>query len=308
MAAVSVIIPAYNSGATLRAALQSLADQTFRDYDAAVVDDGSTDDTADIVLREFPWVRLVRQANAGPAAARNRGAGLAQGEWLAFLDADDAWLPWRLEFQLQLAAQFPDVVLWCGRTLPMDAPLPARPAGAGAAAASAQLPEPSFLHLADFAVRNPIATTTVLLKRSAFAQQVGGFDERFRGPEDYDLWMRVAAVGRVAAVDAVVARYREGAGSLSMDDRRFLPQVGAVLRKAYGPDGVLRGHGRLRLARAYQYRGASWMARGRGDFRRALTLLVWSLWLWPRPLPQIAGARGTRGGLLVRYIREAFGV
>src|SRR5262245_39908172 len=97
---VSVVIPSYNSAAYLPAAIDSVLAQTARDLEVIVVDDGSTDDTPDVVARYGPPVRGIRQANAGVAAARNRGIAEARGRYIAFLDADDTWEPVKLERQL----------------------------------------------------------------------------------------------------------------------------------------------------------------------------------------------------------------
>ena len=97
---ISVIMPAYKAAATIAAALRSIRDQTVRVHEVIVVDDGSPDDTAELVARDFSEVRLLRQPNAGPAVARNNGAQAATGDWLAFLDADDVWLADKLERQL----------------------------------------------------------------------------------------------------------------------------------------------------------------------------------------------------------------
>ncbi len=95
---VTVVIPAYNAERFLRATLESLRAQTFRDFQTVVVDDGSTDNTSGLV-REYPEVRLVTQPNAGVAAARNRGVRETRSEWVAFLDADDLWMPEKLRLQ-----------------------------------------------------------------------------------------------------------------------------------------------------------------------------------------------------------------
>ena len=96
----SVIMPAYNRAAFIGAALHSVVAQTLGDWECIVVDDGSTDGTC-AVVREMaakePRIRLIEQANAGPGAARNKGAAAATGKYLAFLDSDDLWMPWALE-------------------------------------------------------------------------------------------------------------------------------------------------------------------------------------------------------------------
>jgi len=102
MATISVIIPLYNKGKYIARALDSVFAQTYQDFEAIVVDDGSTDDGPDIV-REYnePRLRLIQQANAGPGSARNRGIKETIAPYLAFLDADDEWLPGFLEIALQ---------------------------------------------------------------------------------------------------------------------------------------------------------------------------------------------------------------
>lgn len=102
MATVSVVIPAFNAESFLGEALDSVLGQTARPTEVIVVDDGSTDGTRALVRRYSDAVRLVTQDNGGAARARNVGARQATGEWLAFLDADDVWLPEKLEKQLRL--------------------------------------------------------------------------------------------------------------------------------------------------------------------------------------------------------------
>ncbi len=97
MPRVSVIIPAYNAAATLAGTIDSVLAQTLKDFEIICVDDGSTDATLAIIKEYGDCVRLIEQANSGPAAARNNGARNSSGEYLAFLDADDIWKPQFLE-------------------------------------------------------------------------------------------------------------------------------------------------------------------------------------------------------------------
>lgn len=112
MPQVSIIIPLYNKGPYLRRTLDSVFAQTFEDYEVIVVDDGSTDDGPEqVTTYTDPRLHLIRQANAGPGAARNRGVNEARGKYTAFLDADDEWLPEFLDCSLKNLNENPECVL-----------------------------------------------------------------------------------------------------------------------------------------------------------------------------------------------------
>jgi glycosyltransferase involved in cell wall biosynthesis len=112
----SVIIPTFNRAAMLREALESVERQEFRDFEIIVVDDGSTEDLSPVKDDFRGRVTFVRQENAGPGAARNRGARMAVGEYLAFLDSDDVWFPWtlRTQFDCLSRAGYPSMLLGSG--------------------------------------------------------------------------------------------------------------------------------------------------------------------------------------------------
>jgi len=264
-AAVSVIIPAYNNGKYLVHALKSVFSQKELPFEVIVVDDGSTDDTAAVVKQFGGRIKYIYQPNGGPAAARNRGAQEAKGEWIAFLDADDAWLPWRISAGRELVSRNPSAALFCGRRIDMndDAREPAGP----------DFNKTRIIPLREFARGNIVATSTVLMRKDAFFG-AGGFDEAFRGPEDYDLWMRVAKRYPLVYIDVPLSRYRSVSGSLSMDDRSFLPQVVRVIDKAFAKGGALQDFPGLKSAAlANQYLHASWMAFERGSKSMALRYL-----------------------------------
>src|SRR3954447_14398775 len=107
---VSVVIPAYNSAWCIDHAIDSVLAQTYHDYEIIVVDDGSTDETRDVVQRYGIAVRLVCKPNGGMSSARNRGISEARGRYIAFLDSDDRWLPTKLALQVALLDTHPDVV------------------------------------------------------------------------------------------------------------------------------------------------------------------------------------------------------
>ena len=209
---ISVIVPVYNGAATLAEALDSIACQTHPPQEIIVVDDGSTDDTARVAAG-FPQVRYVYQVNRGVAAARNVGLELAQGDVVAYLDADDVWSDGKLAVQMaQLAAQ-PEAEIVQGR-LQMVAACP-RVAGR-------LQPEP---------LSPPWQGTylgAALIRRAAFAR-VGGFDETLAQCEDLDWFLRAREAGRLAlAHPEVVLYYRRHGQNLSLRS----PQANQFLLRA----------------------------------------------------------------------------
>jgi hypothetical protein len=234
---------------------------------------------------------------------------------LAFLDSDDQFLPWRLSLQLEFAARHPEVDAWCGLPIDVDDELPDLGLAIGGnleevsderPPSATSIPQSKIRHtlftLHDFAIRNPVCMCTSLIKASVL-QRVGGFDEQFRRAEDYLLWIRVAAAGTIARIEAPLCRYFEGTGTLSMDDRKFLPEALLAIERAYGPAGALRGIGRPAMARAYQYFSCSWMAYRRGDLRTAISLLLRSFVAWPFSLQLKDKPSGIRFRRLYRYLR-----
>jgi hypothetical protein len=110
MPKVSVIIPTYNRSQSVREAIESVLAQTYRDHEVIVVDDGSADDTPAVLGSFGDRIKAIRQANAGVSAARNAGIRAARGDWLAFLDSDDLWVPGKLERQMADVAAYPKIV------------------------------------------------------------------------------------------------------------------------------------------------------------------------------------------------------
>ena len=166
-------------------ALRSVYDQTHPAGEVIVVDDGSIDGTAEIVARSFPGVQLIAQANAGPAAARNTGIAACRGEFVAFLDADDEWLPGKLALQLPL---FRDdrVILVAAKEYRQG-----MEAWRGANRTSRDEDRVADLCFKDLLRNNLVPTSSVVVRRDILAK-VGGFDNSLRGAEDFDLWLRIA--------------------------------------------------------------------------------------------------------------------
>jgi glycosyltransferase involved in cell wall biosynthesis len=180
---ISAIIPTYNREAWLAEAIESILQQSHPVSELVVVDDGSTDGTADLV-RKYPEVKYLYQQQRGPSAARNTGAKHASGNWLAFLDSDDRWLPKKLEKQVVFLtenSEFEAVYtneIWVrnGRRVNQGK----RHAKFGGWIYEQCLP---------LCIISP---SSILLSRTLW-QASGGFDESLPACEDYDLWLRIAA-------------------------------------------------------------------------------------------------------------------
>ncbi|MCA8998470.1 MAG: glycosyltransferase family 2 protein [Planctomycetaceae bacterium] len=193
---ISVVIPAYNAEATVAKTLESVMAQSLPAHEVIVVDDGSRDNTSDVVEKFAPQVRLIRQENAGPSAARNHGIREATGDWIALLDADDTWWPEKLEKQAAHLAD--DVALVHCYASPNDC----------------------YTHDMTFEslwVHNYIGTSTVVMSKALF-EELGGFleDRKYIGAEDYNMWLRLAGSGkRIVSVHELLSNYTPAEGSLS---------------------------------------------------------------------------------------------
>ena len=181
---VSAIVPTYNRASLLRRALTSVFAQIRPAEEVIVVDDGSTDETAEMVRTEFPEARYFAQPNRGVSAARNLGISKANGDWLALLDSDDEWAPEKLARQLEELAASPEHrichtdEIWIRRGRRVNPKR--RHAKSGGWIFERCLPLCA------------ISPSSVLLHRSVL-EQVGGFDESLPACEDYDLWLRACS-------------------------------------------------------------------------------------------------------------------
>ena len=243
---VSVIITTYNYGRFIAGAINSVLGQTRRPDEIIVVDDGSTDDTAaQVAAYADQGVRYIRQANSGPGAARNTGIRAGQGALIAFLDADDRWLPDKLARQIAHLHAYPAAGLVTGSEWQVfesgQPPLYVRRPPVGAARLYPQI-------LMENSIGNPSLT---LVRRVCF-DRVGMFDAGIPLGQDWDMWIRIARAFPVGVVDAPLITFTRHTTSITAgkvweryrSNRAFhhryirqvesLPQRLWLLRGAYG--------------------------------------------------------------------------
>jgi glycosyltransferase involved in cell wall biosynthesis len=311
---VSIVIPTYNRAYCLGRAIDSVRAQTYPNFEIIIVDDGSTDETRALVeglAGSDGRVRYFYQANAGVSAARNRGLGEVRGDYVALLDSDDVWLPWKLEVQLACQDFLPQAgMIWTdmeavgpdGRVVnpkylrtmydayrwftseqlfsasdPLDRVM-TRPAGV----------PPATLYVGDIfspmVVGNLVHTSTVVMRR-ALLERVGGFDEGLRvAGEDHDFHARTCREGPVAFLDLSSIQYQVGMPDrLSQHTRmvaiNYLQTVQRRLREDRDRIRLPRRTINRVVARAHGWVGTElWYA---GERREARSHLAASLWRWP---------------------------
>jgi glycosyltransferase involved in cell wall biosynthesis len=282
---VSVVVPAYNASAYIEDAIRSVLEQDYPALEVIVVDDGSRDGTPDLARRFGANVRVVEQENGGPAVARNRAVKLARGDLLAFIDADDLWLPGKLKAQVDYLREHPETGLVHGRYLRWVAnpdgsfgPPPALPVKTPACET---VTGRSGWIYPELLLGSLVWIVSVLMPKSLW-ESLGGMDESLRCGEDYDFFLRASRICRLDELDRVVAYYRihpESTTHVVRDEdyeymvmRRALDAWGVT-----GPDGreVAPKLLRDRFYRLFFNHGYRHFYRGKPEiaaasFRRAL--------------------------------------
>jgi glycosyltransferase involved in cell wall biosynthesis len=198
---VSVIIPTYNRGWIIREAIDSVLEQDFIDFELIVVDDGSTDDTADILKTFGRDINVIRQSNQGVSAARNRGIAASSGQLIAFLDSDDLWLSHKLAVQVEFFTSQPDAMIcqteeqWIRNGIRVN---------------------PKMRHhkfsgmIFERSLELCLVSPSAVMIKKRLLEEVGRFDERLPACEDYDLWLRISCRYPVYLIDTPLIIKRGG--------------------------------------------------------------------------------------------------
>ncbi len=285
---VSVITATYNMGGYIAETLDSILAQDYPNIESIIVDDGSTDDTAEVLAPYLadPRVRVVRQENAGQTVAKNRGIAEATGEFVAFCDADDTWVPHKISRQVphfkdpKIAVVFSDIncIDSDGQDLGYET----------MAQVDGDITGPLLI---DNFVPFPSAVV-----RSSVLAEVNGFDEKLTMSIDYDLWLRISLNYEFRLVDQKLANYRIWEGQMSKNVGERLDNFFGLLERflAEHPDAVTRQEANYGWAHVYITRGY-WHARnGRRveaarDYRSSFFLKPFDLRLWKSVINLVLG-------------------
>lgn len=278
-AGVTAVIPAYNYACFLPQALESALRQTHRPLEILVVDDGSTDDTRAVVAAYGDRVRYLYQANAGLSAARNTGIQNASYPFIALLDADDQWLPERVQSGMEAFARLgPEYGVVACRSQRMDSEGRALP------------PNPGLLELegeitaADILLATRFSPSTAIVRREVF-ESCGGFDATLRSSEDRDMWIRAGRRWRLWLQPERLALIRKHGANMSRHADRMKCNMGQVIRKSWR-ERVQPRHRLdywLQVAAIYHYQTAL-IYHGLGLRWPAWRDLGLSICAWPLPI------------------------
>lgn len=269
MPKVSVIIPTYNRAKTLKEAIDSVLSQRYADLELIVVDDGSTDETREIILSYLPYLNYLYQEHRGVSTARNKGITHARGDYFAFLDSDDLWLPDKLCLQMKFMEDHPEALIcyteeiWIRKGVRVN-PMKKHKKYSGMI----------FRHCLPLCIVSP---SSVLIARSLI-DEVGGFDEEFELCEDYDLWLRISARYPVYLIETPLIVKRGGhadqlSKKMSGQDRFRIRSLVKLLE-----GGCLSSHQRelagKELSRKCEIYGGGCIKRGKREEGEKILALV----------------------------------
>lgn len=276
---VSVIIPTYNNASFLVESLNSVLHQTYNQVEVIVVDDGSTDNTEEVLSPYQQSIRYLKKANGGPSSSRNAGIALAQGEFIAFQDADDLWLPQKLALQVEHFRQNQKLgVVFTGSQHFNESGLLDSNVRPGH-------PLPTGMIFDKLLTDHFIAMSTVMVRRSCI-DEIGAFDESLIGAEDYNFYLRLARKFQYGCLNQVLVQKRLHQSNLSdnleqmcEDEIKNLDKIAEMFPDAEIPKHQLSGRIYARFGKYYfsQQR----FEKARSCYQKAFRLSPWLVETWP---------------------------
>jgi glycosyltransferase involved in cell wall biosynthesis len=272
---VSIVIPAFNAGWCVHKAIDSVLAQEYADREVIVVNDGSTDDTAAVLASYGSAIQVIDQSNGGMSNARNAGIRAARGEFLAFLDSDDWWLPGKLRCQIELMRARPELGFCscAARVEDLD----------GRLLNVWECPTwevPFLIHLFQSGADVPGSCSAVVARRD-LVMAAGAFDEGLRGAEDPDLWIRLAAISEYACLSTPLAVVLRRPGSVSRNLEAMRSSTIRMMQKnRHLLPGDLQGRYWRSCLAGIHGDYAKWRYRS-GQRRAALLEVARLMWLAP---------------------------
>lgn len=280
---VSVIIPTYNSADFIEKALESVFRQTYQNFEILVIDDGSTDTTKIILEKYRDRIRYYYQENTGPAGARNRGIRMALGEYIAFLDADDIWLPTKLEKQVALFEQRENLGMVTTGVCSFDE----NGVFGFSTGKRNKLMKGDIVR--NIFLKSDVGTPTVMVRKRIF-ESIGYFEENIHQAEDDNMWIRIAAHYDVELIDETLVRVRNHPLRITLNKSELLESVQKniqLLKTKYGDTvrkriekAIPRKISHVQFAIGYGHYENGDYNRARKAFARGA---YYRIWFWKNP-------------------------
>ena len=296
MANVTAVIPVYNYEQFIADAVDSALGQTYKDMEIIVVDDGSTDNTGEILKRQYgSKIKYIYQENRGLSAARNLGIKLSSGQFIALLDADDIWLPEKIELQIQIMGNSDLIgIVSCG-----GYNINEKGKVINIHVTRNYQTKTDFMN--DLLLRNVVSGGSYALVRKECFEKAGMFDENLKSAEDWDMWLRISKRYDTEYVELPLAKVRVTEISMSspMNAHKMLENELRVLTKAFS-DKSLKGKWFLkRKSFSYRYCCAASHFNHGGKKKKAIYYILKSILIFPF---WVTSAEGSRYGLVAKIL------
>ncbi len=239
MPKVSVVIPTYNQGKYIPKTIESVLNQTYKDFETIVVIDGSTDDTREQIKKYEPKIKIIEQERSERAVARNTGIKHTCGKYIAFVDSDDIWKSDKLQRQVEVLDTYPEDVLVYSASQRIDSE------GNEIKSARRQKQGYSGNVFEKLLLRNFVVSATPMVRRE-YLEKTSGFETKYVPYEDWELWLRLSTLGNFHFIDSPLAYYRihpaqsvrlvtaekiENVTSLVLDDSFRLKEIPQTVRR-----------------------------------------------------------------------------
>lgn len=273
---VSVVIPVYNGKETIEDTLASIFSQDYKNIEIIIVNDGSTDGTCAVLDQYKDTVKIINQANAGSAVARSQGIKNATGKYIAFIDADDVWVPWKVSTQVRYLEQHKDIGMVFNAWIELHDEEDELPQNPPAITELDSIDEEESGWLYTRLLMDCIVHTSSVMILKEICDKIGDFDTRLRRGQDYDYWLRVSQISKITKLKSVLSAYRMHSNNIT----KTVPAINyeaMILTNAVNKFGLSDKDGRkisrrtMRERLANSWKNFCWQTYRAGQYSKSLS-------------------------------------
>jgi len=275
---VSIIIPTYNSERFIANSVVSALNQTYPNIEILIIDDGSTDKTETVIQKLPDSIRYIKQVNSGPSSARNHGIMQSNGEYIAFLDVDDEWMPSKIDKQVSLFESNQNLSITATSYIRCDADL----LPIETTALNIPSKEKGIIPFRMLLEKNQLLTSSIMTKKNIL-DRCGFFDEEIQFGEDWDLWVRIAQLGEIGYIHTPLCKYRvHGAGLTGkLDDKNMQDWLKVIKKNRLRSNSWYDRHVTYRKSYSWYLHNYAYLERVRGQKAEGKKKALKSMITWP---------------------------